>query len=130
MEASLDALRESYATRSSEDLRRIVESAPGEYTPNAVLVAQEVLASRPAAAAPAETDREPVSATQLSWGSITAALVAFYGAKQLFYLWLAAEKNPGALSREVSRALGSPWTYVLVVALVGVWLWGRRGRAT
>jgi hypothetical protein len=126
MDVNADTLRNTYSRKSADELRRIVASAEGEYTPEAVLVAREVLAARPP-----EEPEPSLSATPSrrdKWSGIVAALMAAYVVKQVFYAWLAAERDPKAFEETIHRAVSDPWTYAFI-AMPLVWLWWRRGRA-
>ena len=129
MEVKTDALRDAYSRKPADELRRIADAADGEYTPEAALVAREVLAGRPAEVEEAEPSVTASPGRGEKWSGIVAALMAAYLAKQVFCVWRAAERNPRAFEESLQRAVGNPWTYVFL-ALPLVWLcWRRRGAA-
>lgn len=129
MEVKQDSLRDTYSRKPAHELRRIADSADGAYTPEAVLVAREVVAGRPAEVEEAEPSVSASPGRGDRWSGIVGALMAAYVAKQVFYAWRAAERNPRAFEESFQRAVGSPWTYAFL-ALPLVWLcWRRRGAA-
>ena len=129
MEVDAARLRETFAAKPSEELRRIVESADGQYTAEAVLLAKELLASRPPDSAPPgdSVDGAPAGRSEM-WSGVGAMLCAAYVAKLIFRAWREAEKDPHAMEQALLRLAVSPWTYGLIV-MVGVWVWRRKGRA-
>jgi hypothetical protein len=122
-------LRETFSRKSSDELRRIAESGEGQYTPDAVDVAHEILTGRPPE--PEVSQSIPETAASVKgdrWSGIGAMLGTAYCAKALFRVWNDAEKNPQATQQALWQAATSPWTYVAVV-VIGVWLWRSRKRA-
>ena len=129
MDVDVARLRETFAAKSSEELRRVVESADGQYTAEAVMVAKELLASRPPDSAPPgdAVENAPAGSSEM-WSGVGAMLCASYVAKLMFRAWREAEKDPHAMQQALFRLTVSPWTYVLIV-MVGIWVWRRTSRA-
>jgi len=131
MQVSREELHETFSRKPSGELRRIVESPEGEYTPEAVAIARELLGERAPESAETEGSQGLESAPNAvapekadSWSGIGGYLVMAYGAKQLFYMWQSAERNPQGLVDSLSRVASSPWPYAVAGILTGS-LWRR-----
>jgi len=128
MDVSVDGLRSTYSCKTSDELRRIAGSAPGEYTPEAVSMAQEVLASRPSVEEGREAPGGDNGSRGQPWAGAGATLAGLYFAKQVFYQFCHAEINPQAVTKAVRVVSTNPWTYVCIAPCL-VWLLRRNRTA-
>lgn len=129
MGVTTETLRDTFSRKSSGDLQQIVEAAEGQYTPEAVAVAREILSGRPMEAEQAvEQESVAQSSKSNTGGGLVAVLGASFVLKQVFYAWRSAENNPKAMSEAFHLVVTSPWTYAFILSWV-VWLWRKRRAA-
>lgn len=116
-----EALRERFERMSSRELRRVLRAAEGEYTPEALTVAREILAARPADALEAPLESEGPTHAHRAPGARWAALRSAVWSSPMRVPGASAETPPpGSVAAGPSSVPWVVWVHLAIVAVLSL----------